>query len=74
MEVGQKVKVIRAYQPWMRRFQKKVGVVVEVRQVQPSKRVKDGLIYYVLFNMIDRSTGKLGVKKSFITKELTAVE
>lgn len=73
MNVGTKVKIQKVYQPWLRKFNGKTGVIKEIKTVHPSKRVKDGLVYDVWFNIRDRRTDKIGVTKSFITKELLEI-
>lgn len=79
LEIGDRVKVIKGRNSWgwgssHDRFIKKVGEIVKINQVTPSKRVPDGIIYTVKFQMHDKKTGKIGINQSFPEKSLAKLE
>lgn len=69
MNIGDKVRVVKVnplHRAWLRKYYKKVGTVVEIVEVTPSKRVPDGKIFRVKFPVYK--------SQKFISRELKKLD
>lgn len=69
MNLNDRVKVIKINpfsRPWLKKYRGRIGIVTEIVQVMPSKRVPDGLVFKVHFHNL--------LPQKFITSELKVLD